>query len=276
MAISVLILTLDEEVNLGGCLDSVAWSDDVVVLDSLSNDRTVEIARERGVRVFQRAFDNYANQRNFGLRDVKYKHPWVLMLDADERVPAQLREEMLCTTSAAPDSIALFRMRRKDYLFGRWIRRSSGYPTWFGRLVRVGRAWVERPINEEFHTDGEIAGLLGHLDHYPFNKGFAAWIEKHDRYSTMEAALRASKPEYDMHWRSLFSPDPAERRRAHKAWIYSMPLRPLIVFAGLYFVKGGMLEGRAGLTFSLLRAWYEYFIDCKILELRRRATGLPV
>lgn len=276
MAISVLILTLDEEVNLGDCLDSVAWSDDVVVLDSLSKDRTVEIARQHGVRVFQRAFDNYANQRNFGLRDVKYKHPWLLMLDADERVPAELREEMLHTTGAAPDSIALFRMRRKDHLFGRWIPRSSGYPTWFGRLVRVGRAWVARPVNEEFHADGEMANLASHLDHYPFNKGFGAWIEKHDRYSTMEAALRANEPEYEMFWRGLFSPDPAERRRAHKAWIYSMPLRPLIVFAGLYFIKGGVLEGRAGLTFSLLRAWYEYFIDCKATELRRRAAGLPV
>lgn len=276
MAISVLILTLDEEVNLGDCLDSVAWSDDVVVLDSLSKDRTVEIAREHGVRVFQRAFDNYANQRNFGLRDVKYKHPWVLMLDADERVPAELREEMLHTTSVAPDSIALFRMRRKDHLFGRWIRRSSGYPTWFGRLARVGRVWVERPINEEYHADGELANLAGHLDHYPFNKGFAAWIEKHDRYSTMEATLLATQPRYEMAWRGLFSRDPDERRRAHKAWVYSMPLRPLIVFSGLYFVKGGMLEGRAGLTFSLLRACYEYFIDCKAIELRRRAAGLPV
>jgi glycosyltransferase involved in cell wall biosynthesis len=276
MGISVLILTLDEEVNLGGCLDSVAWSDDVVVLDSFSKDGTVAIARERGARVFQRAFDNYANQRNFGLRDVEYKHPWVLMLDADERVPAELREEMFRASREAPESIALFRMRRKDHLFGRWIRRSSGYPTWFGRLCRIGRAWVERPINEEYHTDGEVASLSEHLVHFPFNKGFAAWIAKHDRYSTMEAALRAAEPSYSMNWRELFSPDPDMRRRAQKAWVYGMPLRPLIIFAGLYFVKGGVLEGRAGLTFSLLRAWYEYFIDCKAIELRRRAAGLPV
>src|SRR5580704_520907 len=127
MGISVLILTLDEEVNLGGCLDSVAWCDDVVVLDSLSQDRTVEIARERGVRLYQRAFDNYANQRNFGLRDVPYKYPWVLMLDADERVPAELKDEMLLTIATISDNVALFQMRRRDHLFGRWIPRSSGY-----------------------------------------------------------------------------------------------------------------------------------------------------
>ncbi len=276
MSISVLILTLDEEVNLGACLGSVAWCDDVVVLDSFSRDRTPEIARERGARLYQRAFDNYANQRNFGLREVSYRHPWVLMLDADERVPEDLRDEMFAATRQAPESVALYRMRRRDHLFGRWIRRSSGYPTWFGRLMRVGRGWVERPYNEEFHTDGAIATLAGHLDHYPFNKGFSAWIEKHDRYSTMEARLRASEPVQEDCWRDLFAADATTRRRAQKEWINGMPLRPLVVFAGLYFVKGGVLEGRAGLTFSLLRAWYEYFIDCKALELRRRAAGLPV
>lgn len=276
MSISVLILTLDEEVNLSGCLDSVAWSDDVVVLDSFSRDATPDIARARGARLVQRAFDNYAAQRNFGLRDIGYRHRWLLMLDADERVPPDLRDEMLRAVRDAPEAVAMFRMRRKDHLFGRWIRRSSGYPTWFGRLLRLGRAWVERPYNEEFRAEGEAVGLAGHLDHYPFNKGFAAWMAKHDRYSTMEATLRAGNPEYDMVWRDLFAADPARRRQAQKAWLYSMPARPLVVFAGLYFVKGGMLEGRAGLTFSLLRAWYEYFIDCKALELRRRAAGLPV
>lgn len=277
MSISVLILTLDEEVNLPGCLDSVAWTDDVVVLDSFSQDTTLQLARSRDyVRLYQRRFDNYAAQRNFGLRDVKFKYPWVLMLDADERVPAELREEMLRVVRGVPPSVCMFRMRRRDYLFGRWIRRSSGYPTWFGRMVRVGHVWAERPYNEEIHTDGEASNLAGHLDHFPFNKGFAAWIAKHDRYSTMEAKLRADNPDYKTGWRDLFASDPARRRRAQKAWLYSMPLRPLVVFAGLYFVKGGMLEGRAGLTFSLLRAWYEYFIDCKALELRRRAAGLPV
>ncbi len=276
MSISVMILTLDEEVNLGACLDSVAWCDDVVVLDSFSSDRTPEIARERGVRLYQRVFDNYASQRNFGLREVNYRHSWVLMLDADERVPEDLRQEMLAATRQPADAVVLYRMRRRDHLLGRWIRRSSGYPTWFGRLMRVGHVYVERPFNEEFHAVGEVAHLRGHLDHYPFNKGFSAWIEKHDRYSTMEARLRASEAVRGDCWRDLFSADALSRRRAQKAWLNGMPLRPLVVFAGLYFLKGGLLEGRAGLTFSLLRAWYEYLIDCKALELRRRAAGLPL
>lgn len=276
MSISVLILTFNEEANIAGCLDSVSWCDDVVVLDSFSTDRTVELARARGVRVIQRAFDNYAGQRNFGLREVQYRHQWVLMLDADERVPEELRLEMLDITSRAGDSLALLRMRRKDHMFGRWLRQSSGYPTWFGRLARVGRVWVERPINEEYHTDGERGMLNAHLHHFPFNKGLSAWLQKHDRYSTMEAELRAQAPRAKPRVSALFGNDPIARRRELKVLAYRMPGRPLLMFLGLYIVRGGFLDGRAGLTFSLLRAWYEFMIDCKCAELRRRKSGLPV
>ena len=262
--------------NIGACLDSVSWSDDVVVLDSLSTDRTAEIARLRGARVIQRPFDTYAGQRNFGLRDVQYRNPWVLMLDADERVPQELRDEMLAAVASADDSVSLWRMRRKDHLLGRWIRGSSGYPTWFGRLARIGKVWVERPINEEYHADGDILRLQAHLHHFPFNKGLSAWVAKHDRYSTMEARLRVEREQGRWRLRDLANPDAIVRRRALKQLAYSLPGRPLIIFMGLYFLRGGVLEGRAGLTFSLLRAWYEYMIDCKCIELKRRQQGLPV
>jgi glycosyltransferase involved in cell wall biosynthesis len=254
----------------------VTWSDDVVVLDSMSSDRTVEIAKSLGVRVIERPFDTYAGQRNFGLQQIQYRHPWVLMLDADEIVPADLRDEMLGAVRAADDSVALWRMRRKDHLLGRWIRGSSGYPTWFGRLARVGKVWVERPINEEYHAEGEIRMLRGHLHHFPFNKGLSAWVAKHDRYSTLEAQLRVAGAPTDWRMRDLTDSDATVRRRSLKALAYRLPGRPLLVFMGLYFLRGGVLEGRAGLTFSLLRAWYEYMIDCKCLELRRRQQGLPV
>lgn len=276
MPLSVLILTLNEEANIVACLESVRWCDDVVVLDSFSTDRTVELARAGGARVVQRAFDDYARQRNFGLREIAYRHPWVLMLDADERVPEELRAEMLAAVTRAADSTALFSMRRKDHMFGRWIRRGSGYPTWFGRLARIGRVWVERPINEEFHAEGERALLSAHLHHYPFNKGLSAWLQKHDRYSTMEAELRAGAPPGPLRLASLFGRDPLARRRELKALVYRLPGRPVVMFAALYVIRGGFLDGRAGLTFSLLRAWYEFMIDCKYAELRRRRAGLPV
>jgi len=273
MNVSVLILTLNEEANLRECIASVRWSDDVLVLDSFSGDRTLEVARELDVRVHQRKFDDYASQRNFGLHELQYRHPWVLMLDADERVPLDLQEEIAVVTRDAPAGVAMFLVRRRDHLWGRWIRRSSGYPTWFGRLVRVGKVVVARAINEEYHAEGEVRHLHHHLDHFPFNKGFSEWIAKHDRYSTMEARLRVHALEPRPAARVLLAGDPIERRRGLKAWLYRIPGRPLIVFFGLYFWRGGMLEGRAGLTFSLLRAWYEFMIDCKSRELQEAMAG---
>jgi glycosyltransferase involved in cell wall biosynthesis len=253
----------------------VSWCDDVVVLDSCSSDRTVAIAAERGARVVSRRFDNYANQRNFALKQIEYRHRWLLMLDADERVTPDLRREMQERTAADGNEAACFQMRRRDHLFGRWIRRSSGYPTWFGRLMQPGRVSVERSVNEEYVVDGRVERLRHHLDHFPFNKGFSEWIRKHDRYSTMEASIKHSS-QRSAAPRELVSSDPVRRRRALKAWLYAMPFRPAIVFVGLYVVRGGIVEGVPGLTFCLLRAWYEFMIDCKERELRRRDFGLQV
>jgi glycosyltransferase involved in cell wall biosynthesis len=276
VSISLLVLTLNEEANIGACLQSVQWSDDVVVLDCFSTDRTVEIARACGARIVQRRFDNYANQRNFGLQSVAYRNAWVLMLDADERVPPDLQAEMIRATQNAPSTVVLYQMRRKDHLFGRWIRGSSGYPTWFGRLARVGRVRVERSVNEEYHADGESVNLAGHLHHFPFSKGISAWLARHDRYSSMEAELRANSVAALGRLSDLFHRDPGIRRRTLKALVYRLPGKPVLMFAALYVLKGGMLEGRAGLTFSLLRAWYEFMIDCKYIELKRRQQGRPV
>ena len=126
MSCSILILTLNEASNLPECLASVAWADDIVVFDSCSTDRTMEIARSAGARAIQRPFDNYASQRNAALGEVPYRHPWVLMLDADERVTPELREEIQRALAGIDESVGLFRVRRKDMFMGRWLRRSSG------------------------------------------------------------------------------------------------------------------------------------------------------
>lgn len=274
--VSVLILTLNEEANLADCLASCAWSDDIVVFDSLSSDRTVDIARERGARVVQRPFDNYAAQRNAALGSVTYKHPWVLMVDADERVPADLAAEIAAAVARAGDEVALFRMRRKDYFLGKWLRRSSGYPSWFGRLARVGRVRVEREVNEEYIADGRIGHLQAHLHHYPFNRGIAYWIERHNRYSTMEAAAKMSLERGRIALGGLVNGDPIDRRRTLKQLLYLVPFRPQIVFFYLYIVRLGILDGRAGFYFSRMRATYELLIDLKVIENRRRQRGFPV
>ena len=273
--ISILILTLNEEMNLPGCLESVAWSDDIVVFDSLSTDRTVEIAKAAGVRVVQRKFDNYAAQRNAALTQVSYKYPWVLMVDADERWPREIYEEIRQVISNS-NGISLYHVLRKDMFMGRWLRRSSGYPTWFGRLMRVGEVSVHRDVNEEYQTDGEKGYLKSHFIHYPFNKGIAFWVERHNRYSSMEAAalVREIKTEWDV--RGLFSTDPTRRRKALKQLAYRLPFRPSLVFCYWYLFRMGFLDGIPGLTYCRLRLMYERMIDVKVKELRRRERGLPV
>jgi len=275
--VSVIVLTYNEELNIGRCLDSVDWCDDVVVLDSLSTDSTQEIAAGKNARVVVRSFDNYANQRNHALTEIQYKYTWVLMLDADEVVPEDLQRELESVLMNAGSDVTMFRMRRKDYFMGTWLKRSTSYGSLrFGRLMRLGRVWVERSINEEYHTDGSIRDLQAALVHYPFNKGLGAWIEKHNRYSSMEAELIVNGGGGEWNWADLISSDPVRRRKALKALVYALPGRALLMFVGRYFVTGGILDGRAGFMFCVLKSYYEYLIVCKVRELRRRAQGLPV
>ncbi len=271
MNISVVILTLNEEINLQGCLDSVKVSDDIVIFDSFSEDKTVEIASLAGARVVKRKFDNYAAQRNAALHDVAYTHDWLLMLDADERVTPELLDEIDRVVQNPKQGVTLFRVRRKDYFFGKWLRRSSGYPTWFGRLFRSGQVTVAREINEEYLTDGEVGFLKEHLIHFPFNRGMCYWFERHNRYSSMEAkTLRAEVGRafsFGAFVTGFLSGDPAVRRKTLKNFVYRLPLRPLVIFVYLYFIRLGFLDGRPGFRFCILRSIYEYMINIKLIEI---------
>jgi glycosyltransferase involved in cell wall biosynthesis len=257
MNISVLILTYNEAINLP----------DVVVLDSGSTDATVQLAEVAGATVLQRPFDNYAAQRSFGLAH-DFKHDWILMLDADERLPKDFIEEIRAVTDYKENPNTLYRMRRKDMFMGRWLKRSSGYPTWFGRLFRKGMVRVEREINEEYYTNGEIGLLDGHLIHYPFNKGISYWLERHNRYSSMEAVKLREERDAPVVWRNFLSSDPMLKRKSFKVLAYRMPFRPLLTFCFLYFVKLGFLDGKAGFHFSIMRSIYEYMISLKMRERR--------
>jgi len=277
MSISTMILTFNEEANLPRCLASLKWCDDVVVLDSYSTDRTETIAHEGGAKFYQHNFENFAAQRNYGLENLSYKHQWVLLIDADEEVPPDLAQEMMRQVSSCDPSLCLFKMRRRDFLLGRWIRRSSGYPTWFERLARVGRVkGIQRGHGEEYSTDGEVGYLVHCLYHYPFNKGFQSWLEKHNRYSSAEAVVLSTVRTPTMNVFELIRADASRRRQILKSFVYRLPARPLFIFLALFFFRGGVLEGRAGITFCTLRAFYEFMIDCKVRELRRREHSLPV
>ena len=267
--ISVLILTKNEERDLPGALATVAWSDDVHVFDSCSSDTTVEVARAAGAQVHSRAFDDYATQHNEALR-VAFKHPWVFLLDADERPTAELCAEMKRVVREAPANTAGFRLRRRDYLFGTWLKHAQLTPFYI-RLVRPERAQYTRVINEVLEVDGMVADLAYPLGHFPFSKGFAVWMEKHNTYSTMEAELifrhqGLQRPSLRV---AIFDADFHTRRLHQKALFYRMPGRPLIKWLYMIFVRGAVLDGTAGVTYATLQAFYEFMIVLKTKELRR-------
>ena len=274
--ISVLILTRNEELDLPGCLDAIAWCDDVHILDSGSTDRTGEIARERGAAVTVRAFDNYAAQRNAGLA-LPFRHPWVLVLDADERPTPELIQEMQQAVVEAPPTVDAFSIRRRDYLWGTWLKHAQMTPFYI-RLLRVGKARYTREINEVVEVDGAVVRLNAPLDHFPFSKGLAHWVARHNSYSTREAELLAQGTAVQQAslQQALFGKDFHQRRVAQKAIFYRMPLRPLIKWAYLMFIRGAILDGRAGVMFATLMSYYEYLIELKRREHRRRQTGRPL
>jgi hypothetical protein len=142
--------------------------------------------------------------------------------------------------------------------------------------MRVGRVRVERDVNEEFIADGRIVHLRAHLHHYPFNRGISHWYERHNRYSTMEALAKLDRAAEPLRPRALLSSDPIDRRRNWKRLAYRLPMRPALVFFYWYAVRMGFLDGKAGLTFSMMRANYEFLIDLKVLEAERRRRGAPV
>jgi glycosyltransferase involved in cell wall biosynthesis len=274
MSLSILILTLNEESNLADCIHSVKWSDDIVVLDSFSSDRTVKIAEEMGARVVQRRFDNWSAHQNWALENVSFKHSWVFYLDADERMTEDLKAELLAIADDARPVPVAYYCGRRNMFMGRWIKHAMP-PGLIMRFFRPPHVRFQRLVNPVPIIDGPHGYLVGMLTHYNFSKGISEWIDKHNRYSQLEAqeGMRlihqssADEPR-------LFDADPALRRRALKNLSFRLPMRPLIKFLYLYVWQRGWLDGRAGLTYCVLQAFYEYMIVLKMRELERQQRGL--
>lgn len=274
--ISVLVLTKNEQQDLPGCLASVAWSDDVHVLDSMSTDRTVEIARDLGAKVIQREFDNWAAHQNWALANVPFRHPWVFYIDADERVTPELQDAMMAAAETPGDAVA-FKLQRRDFLLSTWLRHVQA-SAFYVRLFRPEKMHYERLVNPVSIPNGPTGTVSGYLDHYPFSKGMAYWIERHNAYSTLEARQillnRRSETEFSV-MAALAEKDFHKRRYHQKELFYRLPARPFAKFLLLYFVKRGFLDGGAGLTYSVLQSIYEYFIVLKTRELEETELHLP-
>lgn len=271
LSISVLILTKNEQADLPGCLDAVSWSDDIHVFDSFSTDKTVEIAQAKGAHITQREFDNWAAHQNWGLTNIKFKYPWVLYVDADERVTEELRESLLSAVAHSEDFVA-FEVQRRDFFMNRWLKHVQASPFYL-RLFRPEKMRYERLVNPVSIPDGPTKRISGYLDHYPFSKGIGHWINRHNSYSELEARQIVSNRENNSNFsiiKTIKAETFHERRFHQKELFYRLPARPLVKFLLLYFGKRGVLDGAPGLTYSLLQSIYEYFIVLKTNEFTAR------
>ena len=276
MSVSVMIMTLNEENNLPGALRSLTWCDDVVVFDSYSTDRTTEIAAEMGARVVQRKFDSFGPHQTWGLKEIDYKHRWVFMLDADERMTDGLRAEIegiaakweASEHTEEKDPVAYY-CGRRNFFRGKWIKHAMP-PGNNMRFFQPHLIRFEREVHQVPVVDGEIGYMKGMFDHFNFSKGIGEWIIRHNRYAEMESHenIRARK-ESPVRFMNLFSRDRNTRRLEMKNISLRLPMRPLIKFGYMYVLKGGFLDGKAGWTYCKLQAMYEYMIVLKVRELNQ-------
>lgn len=273
--ISILILTLNEEANIKACIESVSWSDDIVILDSGSKDATAEIARNAGTRIVTRSFDNWASHQNWAVANIDFRHNWVFYLDADERMTPELAAEIQAIASDSGESRKGFYCGRINYFMGRPITRCYP-PVPILRFFQPNHVRYERLVNPIARVEGPTGSLSNRFIHYNFSKGLTEWFDKHNRYAQSEAIEATKALKSSDHSISILSSDKALRRVAIKNASLKMPMRPILKFFYLYLFRLGLLDGRPGLSYCILQSIYEYMIDLKIREIKLNADGISL
>lgn len=274
--ISIFILTYNEEIEIGACIESALLSDDVIVVDSFSSDRTIDIARQYPVQVFQHAFESHGKQRTWMLENIPVKNDWVYILEADERMTPELFQE--CLEASQSDRFIGYYVAERVMFMNHWIRHSTQYPRYQLRLFQHGRVvFTDYGHTEREVCDGKTSFLENTYPHYTCGKGFDRWLEKHNRYSSDEALETIRQLENGtINWQELvWGNSEVERRRALKNLSLRLPLRPFIRFIYMYIGLRGFLDGRAGLTWCILQAFYEYLILLKVWEIKNTSPANP-
>ncbi len=242
--VSVIVLTKNEEANLPGCLESLRFADQVVVVDSQSTDRTLAVARRGGAQVFTRPWPGFTAQRNFAVS--KCRHDWVLSVDADERVDACLAREIGRLMEAGPDCDG-YRVPEVNLYCGRWLRRAGIYPSTHLILFNRRRGRFES-ARADVHEKVEVARvgfLKGHLVHWAYPNA-ELLMEKLNRYTDLEARGRLEK--------------------GVRSGLYGFCWRPFYRFLRNYFLKLGFLDGLPGLIYCFQYSFYAFLTECKLWE----------
>ncbi|MBN1841167.1 MAG: glycosyltransferase family 2 protein [Deltaproteobacteria bacterium] len=245
MSLSVCVICFNEEQNIRRCLESASWADEIVVVDSMSEDKTVEIAKEYTDSVFQRPWTGYENQKNFALS--KARGDWIFSVDADEEVTEALRNEIKAEIrkTNAKDG---YRIPRRSFYQGRWINHSGFYPDRQLRLFKCERGrWTGGRVHERVEINGSIGDLENDLLHYPYKGIISGQLQTVNNFSTLMAEDMQEKG-----------------KRYHVSLLL---LRPLFKFVEVYLLKRGFLDGLAGFIIATSSAYAMFIRYVKLREI---------
>jgi glycosyltransferase involved in cell wall biosynthesis len=245
--VTATVITKNEADAVADALKSLSWADEIIVVDAESTDDTVPIARQFTDRVYVRAWNGYIDQKNHAASLAS--HDWIFSLDADERVPPALGEEIRALLSSGPPRWG-YRVPRVSFYLGRWVRTTDMYPDYQLRLYNRRHArWDGLHVHESVKVDdGSIGYLRAELQHYPY-KNLSEHLIRMDQYTTLAA-------------RQMFE-------KGRRATRLELLVHPPIAFARNYFLKGGFRDGKAGLIISLVNSYYVMLKFAKLWELQR-------
>jgi glycosyltransferase involved in cell wall biosynthesis len=281
--ITPVILTFNEERNLPACLESLAHlADRVFVVDSGSTDRTVSIATECGAEVFTHPFESHVRQWQWALASLPIETPWVLAIDADQSLTAELRASIASAVSQSQSGTSIgpagFYLNRRQIFRGRWIRHGGYYPKYLLKLFRRDAVRLDENdlVDHHFSVDGATATLAGDLieDNHNENE-IAVWIAKHNRYAVLQARDEEARIVQAGLDAAFGSPD--DRTRWQKGVWQRLPLylRPFGYFFYRYVLRLGFLDGKQGFIFHFMQAfWYRLLVDINRDEQRSAAARL--
>ncbi|MCI0488317.1 MAG: glycosyltransferase family 2 protein [Blastocatellia bacterium] len=251
MKISATVITLNEEHNLEAALKSLHWADEIILVDSESTDRTIEIARRFTDKIFVRPWPGYSAQKTFAAEQASYD--WIFNLDADERVSDELAAELEKLKQGAEPDAAGFEMPRRTFYLGRWISHSGWYPDYKLRLYnRNAGRWRGDFVHESVEVEGRVERLAGDILHYTVRNASDHHLRL-DRYTTLAA------------------------REAHtqgkRVSIASMFISPVTTFIRSYILRRGFLDGIPGLAIARFAAHYVFLKNLKLWEMNRKAVS---
>lgn len=262
VAVSCVILTLNEEENVRTVVGSLTRADQVVVVDCGSTDRTVAVASNLGADVLENPWPGYAEQRNWALGHSALRNDWVLFVDADERMTSEGWSEVAAFL-ADPGHRRAADFRRSVHLFGRELRHGGFNSARVARLLHRDHCrFLERPVHEHAIVDGPTHHMTVPIIHDD-RKPFSAWLARHNRYSSLEAQARLTPPAAA----TSGSVGAKQWIRTH-LW-HRLPVRPLLFFLYVYIVRLGFLDGRAGLRIAALYGFQEMSVQIKLEELSK-------